>query len=127
MTRSDELLDLAGRIMLTHRIAPEHLHKVIGGDLADAEEIVENGRFERQLDSDTTGLLALFVNVLLRLEWRLRGDGCAIRRAVETPIDELHGKAPADLFGSGPDDLLVLRRAIEMIEAPRERWFRVGH
>lgn len=124
---ADELLDLAGRIMLTHRIAPDHLQRVIGGDVAEARAVVEAGQMNRRLNAETVEKLVLFVNVLLGLERRLHGEPRAIRRAIETPIDALRGRTPAELFGGELDDLRALRRAIETIEAPKERWFRVGH
>lgn len=85
--------------MLTHGIAPEYLQQVIGGDLAAADAIIREGRAEAPLGAEATTRLELYVNILLRLEWRLCGDGLAIRRALCTPLDALDGRAPADLIG----------------------------
>lgn len=122
-----ELLDLAGRIMLTHQIAPAHLQKVIGGDLATAKAVIERGPTGHPPDKAATERLALFVNVLLRLEGRLLGNGPAIRRALDVPLPVLGNRAPAALFDGSVDDLRAVRMAIDTIEVPQERWFRVGH
>lgn len=121
------LIDLAGRLMLTHAIGLEHAMCLLGIDRAEAEGLVRVGRLRAPLDEFKHDRLRLFVNILLRLEWRLHHDSRAIRLALETPIDALNGAAPADLFGGSLDDLRSLRGAVETIEAPKVKWWRVGH
>ncbi len=69
----------------------------------------------------------LFANILQRLEWRLRHDASAIRRAFDLPLDTLSGRTPTGMLGGSLDDLRRLRAAIDTIEAPAVKWYRVGH
>lgn len=121
------LADLAGRIMLTHRLAPEHLMAVIDLTHEQAIALITEGRLSVQLDCVQQQRLRLFVNILQRLEWRLAHDSGAIRHAIDLPLAVLNGKAPAQLFGGSIDDLRAVRLSIDSVEAPKVKWYRIGH
>jgi hypothetical protein len=122
-----DLIDLAGRIMLTHAIDPCHLVNLLGVDKLDAQEMIRTGQNSVVPGDNWHDRLQLFVNILVRLECRLRHDSRAIRRAMGSRIDAAHGRSAADEFGGSLDDLRTIRRAIEKLELPQEKWWRVGH
>ena len=125
--RTADLIDLAGRIMLTHAIDPRHLMNLLGIDKLDAEAIIRTGETSVVAGDDWHDRLQLFVNILVRLECRLRHDSRAIRRTLEDRIDALQGRSAADWFGGSLDELRTVRRAIETINLTQEKWWRVGH
>lgn len=122
-----DLIDLAGRIMLTHAIDPRHLMNLLGIDKLDAEAIIRTGETSLVAGDDWHDRLQLFVNILVRLECRLRHDSRAIRRALEERLEALQGRSAADWFSGSLDDLRTIRRAIETLELVYEKWWRVGH
>ncbi len=121
------LVDLAGRIMLTHGVDPEHAMRLLAIDRAEAEDMIRLGRLWSPLGIVRHERLKLFVNILTRLEWRLQHDSRAIRHALDRPLDALGGSAPTDLLGGSLEDLRTLRSAIATVEAPTVKWWRVGH
>lgn len=121
------LADLAGRIMLTHRLAPEHLMAAIGLTREQAVTLIAEGRLSMQLDGVQQQRLRLFVNILQRLEWRLNHDSGAIRHALDLPLAVLDGKAPAQLFSGSIDDLRAVRLSVDSVAAPKVKWYRIGH
>lgn len=121
------LIDLAGRFMLTHAIAPEHAMRALRIDRDEALALVAEGRLTRPLDADRRERLLLFVNVLQRLEWRLRHESAAVRHALEAPLDALGGASIGQTLDGSLDELRALRRAVDLVEAPKVRWWRVGH
>ncbi|HEU4959995.1 MAG TPA: hypothetical protein VFT56_06265 [Sphingomonas sp.] len=123
----DDMVDLCGRIMLTHHIKPEHAMRVLRIDRDNAVDMIAQGCTTTRLDEAAQERLRLFVNILHRLEHRLRHDGAAIRIALETPLDALEGKAPAELLGGDIAALHAVRKAIDEIQAPKVKWFRIGH
>ncbi len=120
------LLDLIGRIMMTHRLSPDLLVAALGVSPADAAALIDHGRLPSHggIQHDR---VRLFANILQRLEWRLRHDASAIRRAFDLPLDTLSGRTPAGMLAGSLDDLRRLRTAIDTIEAPAVKWYRVGH
>lgn len=122
-----ELIDLAGRIMWTHAIDPQHVVCVLGITTPEAEEMVRAGRLAEPLGVDRHEQLLLFVNILARLEHRLRHDSRAIRDALEMPLDILGGETIADRLSGSLDDLRALRHAVEALQVVKEKWWRVGH
>ena len=120
------LLDLIGRIMMTHRLSPDLLVTTLGVAPADAVALIDHGRLPSP-DHAEHDRVRLFANILQRLEWRLRHDGSAIRRVFEQPLDLLGGRTPAQMLGGSLDDLRQLRSAIDTVEAPAVKWYRVGH
>ncbi|GAA3268774.1 hypothetical protein [Sphingomonas yabuuchiae] len=121
------MADLAGRIMLTHRLVPEHLMAVIDLTHEQAVALIAEGRLSVQLDCEQQQRLRLFVNILHRLEWRLNHDSDAIRHALDLPLAVLDNKAPAQLFCGSIDDLRAVRLSIDSVEAPKVKWYRTGH
>lgn len=121
------LVDLAGRIMLTHGIDPDHAVRLLGIASGEAEDMIQLGRLWSPLDTARVERLRLFINILMRLEWRLNHDSRAIRHALDLPLDALGGAAPADRFGGSLEDLRELRGAIDSVAAPTIKWWRVGH
>ncbi|WP_112381373.1 hypothetical protein [Sphingomonas carotinifaciens] len=121
------LVDLAGRIMLTHGIDPDHAVRLLDIDRTEAEDMIQLGRLWSPLDTASVERLRLFINVLMRLEWRLNHDSRAIRHALDLPLDALGGASPADRFGGSLEDLRELRGAIDSVAAPTIKWWRVGH
>lgn len=124
---ADELIDLAARILWTHAIGPQHVECVLKITRSEAEELIRIGRLAEPLGAARYERLLLFVNLLERLEHRLRHDSRAIRDALEAPLDALGGSALADRLRGSLDELRGLRHAIEAIPTPKERWFRIGH
>ncbi len=122
-----DLIDLAGRIMLTHAIDPRHAMCVLGIDRPEAEDLIHAGRLWAPLGVVREGRLRLLVNILMRLEHRLHHDSGAIRHALDAPLDTLGGAAPADLLGGSLEDLRRVRGAIDAVEAPKIKWWRIGH
>lgn len=121
------LVDQAGRIMLTHRIDPGHAVRLLGIARAEAKDMIHLGRLWSPLDTARVERLRLFINILMRLEWRLNHDSRAIRHALDLPLDALGGASPAERFGGSLDDLRELRGAIDSVAAPTIKWWRVGH
>lgn len=121
------LLDLAGRIMLTHCIDPDCAARSLQIDHDDAAELINSGRIQRSLKAVEHERLLLFVNALQRLEWRLKHDSGAIRLALEAPLSALDGASIGRLLSGSLDDLRRLRRAIDTVEVPQAKWYRVGH
>lgn len=121
------LIDLAGRLMLTHAIAPEHAMRVLGLSRAEVVGMIDTGLLTCPFTAEQGERLQLFVNLLLRLEWRFGHDGRAIRRALETPLDALGGSSLGDNLDGDLAKLRLLRRLVDEVEAPRVRWWRVGH
>lgn len=121
------LVDQAGRIMLTHRIDPGHAMRLLDIDRTEAEDMIHLGRLWSPVDTARAERLRLFINILMRLEWRLNHDSRAIRHALDLPLDALGGAAPADRFGGSLEDLRELRGAIDSVAAPTIKWWRVGH
>lgn len=121
------LVDLAGRIMLTHGIDPGHAMHLLDIDRAEAEDMIQLGRLWSLVDTARVERLRLFINILMRLEWRLNHDSRAIRHALDLPLDALGGAAPADRLGGSLEDLRELRGAIDSVVAPTIKWWRVGH
>lgn len=121
------LLDLCGRIMLTHALDPELVERALGISADDARAMVGGARLSAALDADQSARLALLTNILVRLEIRCRHDSRAIRFALGAPLDALGGAAPADLMGDGIAALRTVRAAIDHVEMPKVRWFRIGH
>lgn len=76
------LVDLAGRIMLTHGIDPGHAMRLLDIDRAEAEDMVHVGRLWSPVDTARVERLRLFINILMGLEWRLNHDSRAIRHAL---------------------------------------------
>lgn len=120
------LLDLTGRIMMTHRLRPDLLVAALGVAPADAAALIDLGRLPSLVHAEHDRI-RLFANILQRLEWRLRHDENAIRRVFEQPLDSLGGRTPAGMLGGSLDDLRQLRSAIDTVEAPAVKWYRVGH
>lgn len=121
------LVDQAGRIMLTHGIDPSHAVRLLGIASGEAEDMIQLGRLWSPLDTARVERLRLFINILMRLEWRLNHDSRAIRHALDLPLDALGGAAPAERFGGSLEDLRELRVAIDSVAAPTIKWWRVGH
>ena len=121
------LVDLASRIILTHGIDPSHAMRLLGIDRAEAQDMVHVGRLWSSVDTARAERLRLFINILMRLEWRLNHDSRAIRHALDLPLDALGGASPADRFGGSLEDLRELRGAIDSVAAPTIKWWRVGH
>lgn len=121
------LVDLAGRIMLTHGIDPDHAIPLLGIDRAEAEDMIHLGRLWSPVGVVRAERLRLFINILIRMEWRLNHDSRAIRHALNLPLDALGGAAPADRLGGSLEDLRELRSAIDTVAAPTIKWWRVGH
>lgn len=121
------LVDQAGRIMLTHRIDPGHAMRLLDIDRAEAEGMIHLGRLWSSVDTARLERLRLFINILMRLEWRLNHDSRAIRHALDLPLDVLGGASPAERFGGSLEDLRELRGAIDSVVAPTIKWWRVGH
>ena len=121
------LVDQAGRIMLTHRIDPGHAMRLLDIDRAEGEDMIHLGRLWSPVDTARAERLLLFINILMRLEWRLNHDSRAIRHALDLPLDTLGGAAPADRLGGSLEDLRELRGAIDSVAAPTIKWWRVGH
>lgn len=119
-------LDLIGRIMMTHRLPSDYLVVALGMPSGDAVALIDQGRLPH-IDGAQTERLRLFANILQRLEHRLGHDGAAIRRAFECPLGALSGRTPAEMLGGTTDDLWRLRAAIDTIETPGTKWYRVGH
>ncbi len=113
--------------MLSHRIDAGHLAALLCIKRCHAEQIIHARRCRPSLGAADRTRLRMFANILIRLEWRFQHDSAAIRRALETPIGVLDVVAPADLFGGSLEDLLAVRRAIDAIETPKVKWWRVGH
>lgn len=124
---AEELVDLVGRLLLTHRIDPDLAMRGIGIERAVVEEMIETGRTRVALDADQAARLRLLASILVRLEVRFRGDGRTIRNALETPLDCLGDTSIADRIGDGIDVLRAIRAAIESLEGPRVRTWRVDH
>lgn len=120
------LLDLIGRIMMTHRLPPDYLVVALGMSSGDAVALVNDGRLP-YIDGAQTERMRLIANIFQRLEHRLGHDDVAIRRAFESPLGPLSGRTPAEMLGGTTEDLGRLRAAIDTIEAPRTKWYRVGH
>ncbi|MBB3879137.1 hypothetical protein [Sphingomonas pseudosanguinis] len=121
------LVDLAGRIMLTHGIDPDHAMRLLSIDRAEAEDMIHLGRLWSPVGVVRAERLRLFINILIRLEWRLNHDSRAIRHAMNLPLDALGGAAPADRLDGSLEDLRELRSAIATVAAPTIKWWRVGH
>lgn len=121
------LVDQAGRIMLTHGIDPNHAMRLLDIDRTEAEDMIHLGRLWSPVDTARAERLRLFINILMRLEWRLNHDSRAIRHALDLPLDTLSGAAPADRLGGSLEDLRELRGAIDSVAAPTIKWWRVGH
>ena len=122
-----ELADLVGRLLLTHRLDPDLTMRGIGIERGVAEEMVETGRIQVALEADQVERLRLFASILVRLEVRFGGDGKRIRVALEMPLDPLGGASIADRIGGGIDGLRAIRVAIESLEGPKVRTWRVDH
>lgn len=120
------LLDLIGRIMMTHRLPWDYLVVALGTAPGDAVALIDHGCLPH-IDHGQTERLRLFANILQRIEHGLGHDGAAIRRAFECPLCVLSGLTPAKMLGGTIEDLWRLRAAIDTIEAPRTKWYRVGH
>ena len=123
------LVDLAGRIMLTHGIDPVHAMRLLSIDRAEAKDMIHLGRLWSPVGVVRAERLWLwlFINILIRLEWRLNHDSRAIRHALNLQLDALGGAAPADRLGGSLEDLRELRSAIDTVAAPTIKWWRVGH
>ena len=121
------LLDLCGRIMLTHGLTPGLAERALGISAEDARAMVDGTPLTVALDADQSVRLALLTNILVRLEIRCRHDARAIRRALQAPLDALGGAAPADRIGDGVDALRAVRAAVDHVELPKVRWWRIGH
>ncbi len=115
------LVDLAGRIMLTHGIDPVMPRGCSASRVPKRRHdparsaVVASGYRSR-------GAARLFINILMRLEWRLNHDSRAIRHALDLPLDTLGGAAPADRLGGSLEDLRELRGAIDSVAAPTIKW-----
>ncbi len=81
------LVDQAGRIMLTHGIDPNHAMRLLDIDRTEAEDMIHLGRLWSPVDTARAERLRLFINILMRLEWRLNHDSRAIRHALDLPLD----------------------------------------
>ena len=125
--RTAGLIDLAGRIMFTHAIDPRHLMSLLGIEKLDAEAIIRTGETSLVAGDDWHDRLQLFVNILVRLECRLRHSSRAISRALEEQLEALQGHSAADKFGGSLDDLRATRHATETLKPAQEKWWRVGH
>ena len=66
------LCDLAGRLAFAHRLGPDLFAFTVGLSDNGAVLLLAGGLVE--LTSDQRERLELTVNILLRLEWRLRAD-----------------------------------------------------
>lgn len=120
------LLDLCGRILFTHGIAPAFLAR--GGAIppAVAEAWVRGDDIATIVTRTQRERLALVASILVRIELRLRHDSRAIRRFIDLPLAALDGATPGETVGG---DLAVLRRlraAIDQLH-PNEKWWRIGH
>jgi hypothetical protein len=123
----DDLVDLCGRLVLSHAIDPEFAARVLGIEREEAEAMVVGACAVRPLSVGQQERLSLFVNILIRIEWRCQHDSRAIRQALVTPLDGLGGVAPADRLDGDLDALRLIRHMVDQIEVPRIRWWRVGH
>lgn len=124
---ASRLLDTAGRIMLTHAIDPACAMRALDISRGDAEAMIHLGRIPQASGHWLHERLLLFVNALARLEWRLRHDRAGIRLALQAPLGALDGSTIAETFGGTLGDLRRLRRAIDTLELPKAKWFRVCH
>ena len=120
------LFDLVGRIVLSHRIDPVHVSTALNIGAAEAAVLIERGELPASADQIDLERLERFANFLVRLEWRVRGSA-DIRRVIEVPLHYLGGRSPADLFGGSTEDIRPLRGAVDAIEVPQTKWWRVGH
>lgn len=119
------LTDLLARLVDTHGID----HALIAATLVigtDEVEMLLAGNIT-PLDPARGRRLAFLANILLRLEVRLFGDSRAIRIALETPLVRLKGRTPADCMAGELADLRAARDSIDHVEAPKVRWWRIGH
>ena len=121
------LLDLCGRIMLTHALDPDLACRALGITDNDARFMIAGEPPTFTLEADQAVRLPLFANILVRLEVRFRHDGDAMRAALCLPLAALDGAAPADLLGGGVKALLDIRASIDSMAVPTVRWWRIGH
>ena len=126
-SENDDLLDLCGRIMLTHALDPCLAERGLGIPREDAQAMVDGTPLAASLDTDQSERLVLLTNILVRLEIACRHDARAMRRALQTPLDALGGAAPAERVGDGVAALRSVRAAIDHVDVPKVRWWRIGH
>ena len=119
------LTDLLARLVETHGID----HALIAATLIIAPEEVELllAGSTASLDPARGRRLAFLANILLRLEVRLYGDSRAIRIALDTPLVRLKGRSPRECMAGELTDLRAARDSIDHVEAPKVRWWRIGH
>lgn len=117
------LLGLLGRLVYSHRLDPGLVASALHVATGDVVALAEG----RQVTLGPSPRLPLVVNILVRVELKLRGDSRAIRRALLAPLDTLGGRCPAEAMTGSLDDLRRVRLAIDHLSAPTERWWRVGH
>ena len=113
--------------MLTHALDPLLAERALGVSAEDARAVVDGTPLSATLDADQSACLALLTNILVRLEVRCRHDERAIRAALATPLDVLGGTAPVDHVNGDVAALRAVRAAVDHVEAPKVRWWRVGH
>lgn len=123
----EELADLVGRLLLTHQLDPDLAARGIGVDRSAVVELMDTGRIAVALDADLAMRLQLLANILTRLEVKFLGDSKRIRAAIETSCELLEGASISDRIGDGIGTLRVIRVAIENLEGPRSKTWRVDH
>lgn len=123
----EELADLVGRLLLTHRLDPDLAARGIGVERGVVVELMDTGRIAVALDADQAMRLQLLANILIRLEVRFFGDSKRMRSALKTPCDLLDGMGVADRIGDGIGALRVIRAAVENLEGPQSKTWRVDH
>lgn len=123
----EELADLVGRLLLTHRLDPDLATRAVGIGRDVVEEMIATGRIGALLDEAQIVRLRLLASILVRLEVRFRGDGKRIRAALHMPLDHLGGASIADRMGDSIEGLRAIRSATESLEEPKVRTWRIDH
>ena len=93
------LCDLAGRLIFAHRLAPALFGLAVGLTASETAALA-SGR-PVALTGERRERLELAVNIVLRLEWRLRADTAAMHAWLATPNAALGDTAPIDAMAGG--------------------------
>lgn len=121
-------LDEIGRLGLTHALDPAPLAAALGVEAIDVGELIDTGCVSDTLLMTNEAAAAYLLGILVRLEVRCRGDGVAIRTALDRPSPDLSGLSIVQGLLARPDiaGLAVIHEVAGTLPVPRVRMWRVA-
>lgn len=115
------LADTCARLMLTHRIDRSLVAEALGIAASEVDRTLAGPAIEP--DAELPERLALLVDILMRLEIRMRGDTRLLLETLATPPGTLEGRTPAETM-TDIERLRAVREAIAAMPVPEIRMWR---